>query len=128
MTDVSNWWELTHIEDLEDCRSDCPIVAQEFNPEVAEEECAACFLNSEEYDELTDYSSLFQMALDYLVRKELCLQDSPSEYSEREKQAIIAVHREIEKWREKELDEKREGEGKKRGRELIPQGREEDGR
>lgn len=112
---MQHYLELSHIEDLENCETNCPLTKDTFSEEAAEWMCSECRLNSEEYQEMTDYSPLFELAVDYLARHKLGLQDPPSAHSEQEIQAILLVTGEIERQHREHADKERDDWERKHG-------------
>jgi len=79
--------------------------------EKAQEDCEACHLNSEEYEELTTYGDLFRWCIDQIRRRELGLEIGRDQLSWREEQAILHVHGQLEDGKARRIEQMRENAG-----------------
>ena len=83
---------------------------QPLDDDIAEAVCNDCWLHSEEYEELSTTTPLFDMAMDFIARRNAKLPDDRT-YSYSEEQAILIVHVELEKWKSDEIKkDKKSGE------------------
>ena len=106
-------WEIGKDRDIENCLTNCPLDEQPLSPEAEEETCSKCYLNSEEYERLSDRSELFSLAMDYLQAREIGAQDPIDSYGPKERAAIMLVHQEIEQVKQREIrDQRKEAEAK----------------
>lgn len=87
----------------------CPLLREGLSDEerrLADDECAACLLSSEEYRDLTTWGPLLCFGLDYLRRRDVGLEIPRAELSYREEQIIIRVHQGIEAGRARRMKKK----------------------
>ena len=75
--------------------------------ETAEADCAECWLNSDEYRELTDYGDVFQFCQDWLRRREMGLEIPRESLTWKEEESIVIVKSQMEWGRARRMKQER---------------------
>ena len=92
--------------EMPSCEHDCPLLEQPMDDDIAEAVCNDCWLHSDEYIELTTYSSLFERTMELIARRNAGLPLNPDELSYKEEQALLVTHAALEKMKADTIKER----------------------